>query len=538
MATGKSLESFDIADVSGGCNYSDDISAVTATQSPDSMNVEFFNGRIRKRKGVYPVHVSAYAYDDATSVAYDAAINYDYGLLNSASVGNSIVDFSDSRGYHKQVVHFNSTISAYDRLRDSATTLRSNAPTTKSFNTKASSFLVQSYNDYSAPYYWDGLAASMAILSPNAPNFKRSIEFQGYLIGMNTRLNPTRCYYQPIGNILGAPAAWDQFFTLTPAPNDDEISDSFILNGRLYTGTKYSIFRVSFVGGITVFEFKQVISNTGIVPGTVQTVITQQFGQVAIFLGTDKRVYMFDGAFVRDISKLYYYHNQTTPIAMDLIDDNYKENSFAVFDSVYRIYRLFVTRVGDNQNKYCLNIDVDTFAYYPFDNMTMSAGCMCFDNLLRPFLVCINYQGQILKMFVNTSTDFGTPINEYYTSPLVSKASNAVTQGKGINLRIPPSSDANLQIYDRVNHASTWELRQKIPLCSPKDKTLGTSFVLNSSKLGSDKMVLTPMISINVTFNFYQFMISCDRNTATAWEIYDMSVDQAMLKFGQSEPQR
>jgi hypothetical protein len=58
MATGKAIQQFDIKDVSGGCNYSDDINAVTKNQSPNAMNVEFFNGKIRKRRGYTAINTT------------------------------------------------------------------------------------------------------------------------------------------------------------------------------------------------------------------------------------------------------------------------------------------------------------------------------------------------------------------------------------------------------------------------------------------------------------------------------------------------
>jgi len=490
---------------------------------------DYFNGYIdefRVSKGI-----ARWTSDfSVNNVAYDT-FNASIPL-----VGFSVSDFPNTLGYHQQIAHFGTTTYAYDRISNTKVTLRNGTPFTRSFNTKASSFFIQTYNDYSAPYYWDGVASSMALLSASAPNFKRCIEFQGYLIGMNISSAKTRCYYQLIGNIIGA--TYSDYFTLTPAPNDDEISDPFILNGRLYVGTKYSIFRVSFVGGVTVFEFKPVVSDTGVVPGTAQTVITKEYGQVTIFLGTDKRVYMFDGSNVRAISDLFYYRNATTPIALDYIDDNYKENSFAVYDSRYKIYRLFITKQASSKNYYCMNIDVDTFAYYPFDNMQMAAGCMSYDRLLRPYLVCADYTGILHNMFIDTSTDNGVGINEYYISPMVSLNNRAVTKGKNVNFEIVPSSNANLDVYDKVDHARAWSFKEKIPLCSSRDKVLGTSFVLNSSKLGSDKSVLTPNMSINATFNTYQFKLVCDRNTAAAWEIYNISVDQELLKMGLAEAQR
>jgi hypothetical protein len=377
----------------------------------------------------------------------------------------------------------------------------------------------------------------MSVLT-NAPAFKRAIEFQGYLMGMNTSAYKMRIYYQSTGDMLGAITAYTDYFTLTPGPNDDELSDPFLLNGRLYVGTKYSIFRVSFVGGVTVFEFKQVVSDLGIVPNTTQAVVTKEYGQVVLFLGTDKRVYMFDGANIKAVSDLFYDHNATTPISLDLIDDNYKENSFAVYDFTQRTYRLFVTKKAQSTNYYCMNIDVDTFAYYPFDNMAFSAGCMCYDALLRPYLVCIDYEGQIHKMLGDTNTDAGETINEYYTSPLVSTKEPYVKQGQDIVLQMNPTSNADLLVYDKVDFRRVWQLRQRLPCASPRDKFLGQSFVLNSSVLGSERDIIHQRISPNVTFNNYQFKLLSATPRAAAWEIFAISVNQTVLAFGKAEAQR
>lgn len=460
-------------------------------------------------------------------------------VTNTSFVGESLVDFSDTKSRHRQVAHIGDAVFAYYQLSNTYDTLRSGAPITRSFNAKVSSYLIQTYSDYSAPYYWDGTTSAMAAVSSNAPGFKRCVEFQGYLLGMNTSSNHTRCYYQIISNILGAGAAYTDYFTLTPAPNDDEITDPFILNGRLYVGTKYSIFRVSFVGGVTVFEFKQVISDIGVVPGTAQTVITKQFGQVVLFLGTDKRMYLFDGANVKTISDLFYYHNKTTPISLDLIDDSYKENSFAVYDVTRRIYRLCVTKKGQTTNYYGLNVDVDTFAYYPFDNMEFSAGAVCYDDLLRPFVIYLDYVGLLHKMFIDNPTDNGTAINEYYITPLVSKVgSTPIKSVSNLTLHMLPVSHANLDVYQKVDFRRAWEYLQAIPLASSRDKFLGQSLVLGSGVLGSEKDAIFPQVGVSTTCNDLQFKFVCDTPTAAPWEIYDIEVNQDVLTYGRAEAQR
>lgn len=463
-----------------------------------------------------------------------------YDTFNAAvdPIGFSLVDFSDSENEHQQIAHLGNFVYKFDRISSSSSILRANAPYVRSYNAKVSTYLVQTYNDYSTPYYWDGDASTMAVLSVHAPGFKRSVEFQGYFLGMNTSDNPTRCYYQPIGNFIGSGAAYTDYFTLTPAPNDDEISDPFLLNGRLYAGTKYGIFRISFVGGVTVFEFKQVITDVGIVPNTVQNVVTKQFGQVAIFLGTDKRLYMFDGANVKTISDLFYNHNDNTPISLDLIDDSYKENSFAVYDYTKRVYRLMVTKKAFSMNQYCMNLDVDTFAYYPFDNMAFSSGAICYDSLLKPYVVFVSYLGILNKMFIKQNTDNGTAINEYYTSPLVTSTNNVTLKAQMIGIRFKPTSNAKLQIYDKVDFSRAWSLRDAILLAYSRDKFLGKSFVLGSAKLGSEKDTINAQVAIKSECNYYQFKLVSDTPTAPPWEILEMNVNSTNLKIGKAEAQR
>lgn len=517
MGIGKTIQTFDIADVSGGCNYTDDLPALTKNQSPNSMNIEFMNGRIRKRKGF---------------TWFSEIVD------PNAAVGHSLIDFGNVEGAHKQVAHFGAGVYACTNLQDPPTMIRAAAPDVRSFNARVRSYLIQTYEDYSAPYYWDGKTELMSELSSNAPGFKKAIEFQGYLIGMNTEDHPMRAYYQSVSNLIGEAALYEDYFTFTPAPNDDELTEPFLLNGRLYSGTKYSIFRASFVGGTTVFEFKQVISDVGILPNTLQVVVTKEFGQVAIFLGYDKRVYMFDGANLKTLSDLFFYHNKDTAIALDLIDDARKEQAFSVFDTRFRVYRLFVTRKAGDTNYYCMNIDVDTFSYYPFDNMVFSAGAMCYDGLLRPVLVGLSYSGALYKLFVDSNTDDGDDIVEYYESPMVAVKDPYMKQGASIIIHMNPVSNANLLVYDKVDFARVWSLRQKLPLASSRDKFLGRSFVLGSSALGSEKDIIHPQIGINVIFNHYQFRLQCDTPKAPAWEVYEISVNQALLAFGEAEPQR
>jgi hypothetical protein len=493
MGIGKKITTFTVDNVLGGCNYLDDITEVAQNQSPNAMNVEFTAGKWRKRKGFRAL----------TST------------VGATKQGYSLIDFGVVSGVHKQVVHFSTTVYALSNLSGSLSTIRSAAPESRSFNAKVYSYLIQTYSDYSTPFYWDGSTATMSLLSPSAPGFKRAIEFQGFLLGMNTSANKMRVYYQATTNLLGATASYSDYFTLTPAPNDDEISDPFILNGRCYVGTKCSIFRISYVGGTTVFEFKQVLSDVGIVPGTVQVVITKEYGQVAIFLGTDRRVYMFDGANTKAISDLYYEHTDDVDIAMDLVDSQYIENATAVFDSTNRVYRLIVTRLGSTKNYYMINIDMDTFAYYPFDNMEFASAAMCYDSIGRLSLIAASYTGQLYKLFPDCNHDDGEVIKEYYESPLVSSKDSATKQGQNLTLLLTPQANSKLVLYDKVDFARGWSKRMEVPLCHQRDRFLGISTALGTTAvLGSDHKLLRQQINLPISFNTYQFKLTTDADSA------------------------
>jgi hypothetical protein len=163
---------------------------------------------------------------------------------------------------------------------------------------------------------------------------------------------------------------------------------------------------------------------------------------------------------------------------------------------------------------------------------------MAYDNLRRPFLICADYEKQLRKMFVDTNTDLGQEINEYYTSPLVSPHRGTIKKGETVNFTIVPTSKAKLVVHDKVDYRAAWQRRSTLPCHAPRDRFLTNSFSLGRALLGSEKNLLHEVLAINATFNTYQFKIASDTPRAKAWEITDMSVNQRALAFGKQEPQR
>jgi len=493
MAITRSLDSVNLDEFKGGVNYNRDMSSIGQDESPNSLNMVFAKDGSSKRPG----------YTELTPTASGAT-----------DTCHSLFDIGVTGVGRKLVAHLGTSVYKVDNLDGTLDVIVSGQPDVRSYNAEVKQNLIQTYSGGTAPYYWDGIIANMAILSANAPGFRHVVENQGYLLGANTPDNKLRIYYENTNTMIDG--VYGDFFTLKGG-SDDEITGFLVINGRIYATTKRGIFRVSFVGGLTVFEDKQVVSKTGMVPGTGQTVITDEFGEVAIFMGYDLNIYLFDGSFVRDISKKFRRPNNDAPISMQDIDRNQLANLTSEFDSIEQVYRLFVTKKGDTQNKYCININAATLAYYPFDNMTFQSAAVAEDAIGRQFLIGGDYSGKLHKMFIDTNTDNGKVIAEYYESPPVKGRLEAIKKGQSLGLLFDPVANYKILLEDRTDFDKTWKSRPSIDMYSGRDRFLGVNTVLGTTAvLGSKVEGLFPQVNLPVSSNTYRFRL---RTGGTAGEV-------------------
>ena len=486
MATGpvSTVSTMNFEDLGGtGCNYDEDITSLKETESPNAIDIEFDETLVRKRPGYRAITTSTGVNDQ----------------------GYELYNFGNSAGVQKLVSHQGNAVYTQDNLAGSQTVIRSSVPRVQSYFSSVASRLIHSFNDHTPEYYWDGTAGTMALLSASAPGFKHSIEASGYLLGANIIGEPLRIYYEDTNTMVGGTYA--EYFTLS-GERDDEITGFFVLNGRTYASTTSAVFRISFVGGVTVWEFKKVVDTTGVVTRTAKVASTDDAGEIVIFLGYDLNIYMFNGNTMRVISDKYRKPNNDTIIALTYLDRSKIENSHAVYDVIARVYRLFVTKKGDDKNKYCLNIDTRNLSYYPYRNMKFGAATMAQDSIGRLFLVGADYAGKIHKLFTDVNDDDGEVIVEYYEAPPQSKAIERYKKVETMDLHFSPVGNYKLTYEDKTDFDKTWNIRTQVPMFNTRDRYLGENFVLGTSgSLGSDVSVLGPHINIPVTNNIYRFRL-------------------------------
>lgn len=516
MAIGRKVNDVSVPRFDGGVNFSADPLEVESNESPDSLNVEYRDGIWGKRLGRTKLFTST---------------------LGASATGHSCADFGATVTGHKQVMHFSTAVYSMTAMAGTPVSIRSGAPNVRSYNTKAKQYIIQSYTDYSDVYYWDGAASSMSALSTGKANFKHSIEFQGYLLGLNVSGYKMRMIYEDTATMVGGD--FDDYITLTPAPNDDEITGAFILNGRCYVHSVYSIFRVSFVGGVTVFDHKQVVSDVGVVPGTVQLITHPEHGQVAQFLAYDKRVYIFDGSNLKDVSTKFYSRNDSCEMALSLIEPNALDGCFSVLDSSNNIYRLFIPRKGSLTNTHMFATRVENFACYPSDNQPFASGMTAFDNVGNRYVVCLGYDGFAYKLD-DGNTDAGTAIVEHWSSPVIRLKDANFSKATELILYLEATGKTKLQVLERVDFLRVWRERCLVDLHNSRDRFVGSTFALGTGVLGGAYTTLVARINLPVTFNAYQLKLTSagQINAQLGWKVLRVDANMAVLSVGKAEAQR
>jgi len=482
MAVGRKLNTLNIDEYKGGCNYDRDVTSLKENESPNAINVVFDNTVVRKRTGYKEIA------DAGTGEPGYCLL--DYGV---AGVGRRLV------------CHIGDVVYKMPNLDSTLTSIRNDTPQTISYMAEVKQLLIHTFSNYSVPYYWNGTDAAMALLSASAPGFKHTIEAQGYLLGGNISGEPLRIYYEDINTMVGG--SYSSYFTLT-GERDDEITDFFVINGRTYAATKSGVFRLSYIGGVAVFEYKQVVSEVGVIPRTAKTVISNEFGQVVIFLGYDLNVYLFDGSFIRVISDKYRIANNDTPIAPSYVEWNKLDNSNATYDPVSQVYSVYVTAKGDTQNYFSFNVDIRDLAYYPFDNMTFHSTTVAEDRIGRKFRVGADYNGKIHKMFANYNNDNGVVIIENYESPPMMQTPATRSKTSAIDLYFKPVAHYEILMDDRTDFDKTWKPRTTLKMYSGRDRFIGLNTILgDTAVLGSEVEVQAVRPNIPVTSNFYRMRL-------------------------------
>lgn len=470
---------------------------------------------------------------------------WDFNFILTNNKCNGLFDFGVNPGDRKLVGAFGTTIQKQDDLDGLWDSLDTARQDNTHYFERSGTTLIICDDARNTVRTWDGSAATLSDLNADAPKCKIPRVFQGFLLLMNEKDNPRRIYFEDESTITTGD--WADFFTL-PAPDDDEAFMGIEYNGRFYVTLRTAWYRVSFVGGSAVFSFKKVSSVVGGVPRTIKVVSLPDIGEVIMYLGWNRRIYVFDGTSSTPISFNYENDNGQTDIFLKNINQGGLINSHAVVDEDKNIYRVYVPIGGEGQSSHSLNINLRTLSMSPFKNQRFTASVIAEDSLKRRWHICggydystdggstfTRYGGKAFRID-RTNKDVSTAIDDEYISPKFFRSHvGDLKKEAHLMMYFEPKASYKLDFYDRKDFELDWKNRTDIPMYNQGDDFLAGNFILNDNNLGSQRDGVTWPIDIPIVHNSYQYRLKSASATNKPWVLYRTEATGKTMGIGSSK---
>mgnify|MGYP001561239894 CR=1 FL=1 len=201
-------------------------------------------------------------------------------------------------------------------------------------------------------------------------------------------------------------------------PGDIGLTGSFILNDRMYVTKKYSISRFTYTGSTPLVDIKTIRTGVGTQsPRSIKNVVIPGEGEVVLFLGTDRRLYKFDGFDSQHISSNIDLDNEITLAYFQNINTQALNKVFAVIHNDNPWYELFVCIGSSVVPNYSIVYDYAAKSFWPFANRNFKSGNSS-DNGTGQSVVYVQGNTTGIAYLTNsTNTDGGSAIDARWVSP-------------------------------------------------------------------------------------------------------------------------
>jgi hypothetical protein len=289
--------------------------------------------------------------------------------------------------------------------------------------------------------------------------------------------------------------------------NDVGVTGGFILNGRLYVMKNFSIFRYTYTGSPSpLVDIKQVKSTTGTKsPRTVRNVDTPD-GEMVMFLGSNKKLYIFDGQDTKEVSDAIDTPNGLTSVYMQTVNEKIFNKCFAVVHQDLGWYELFIgigTGTNDVPN-YSIVYDYRMKSFWPFGNRNFTYGNVS-DNGSDKRLVYAQGTNGVAYVLHSSNSDDGAAINGYWTSE---KNGMPILLSRIDEIEVETDSVACTPVF---SWRADWE----------------TNWVTNTLKANTNSSNFSP----NRIDNMIQFKIQ-DNSTNPAFKLWTILASERVVGGG------
>jgi len=269
------------------------------------------------------------------------------------------------------------------------------------------------------------------------------------------------------------------------------------------------------------------------VPKTIQVASIPEIGEVLMYLGWNRKIYIFDGTSSTAISFNYEKDNGQSTVFLNNINQGGIVNSHATVDTEKDLYRLYVPMGGDSTITHSLNINLKTLAMSPFKNQRFTASIMAEDSIKRRWHICggydysedggstfTRYGGKVFRID-RTNKDVSTAVDDEYISPKFfrSHVSDLKKEAR-LMMYFEPKANYKLDFYDRKDFELDWNNRTDISMYNKGDDFLNGRWILNDNNLSSQRDGVIWPIDVPIIHNSYQYRLKSASTTNKPWVLY------------------
>lgn len=291
-------------------------------------------------------------------------------------------------------------------------------------------------------------------------------------------------------------------------PGDVGLTGSFILQDRMYVTKAWNIYRITYTASIPLLDIKNALSVVGTKsPRATKNLDIPGTGEVVIFFGTDRNLYLFDGFSLTNLSDDIQLNNGLSQVYMSNVNTQALDKVFAVNHSNIGCYEIFLPIGNATVPNYSLFYNYLTKSFWPFGNRNFTSGNVS-DNGAGERVVMVVGATNGITYEINTDQhvdDDGLAINNYWTS---FKLGEDYILGKDDEIRL--ATDAV-----QVTPTLQWRTNYETAYASTVLPANTNSHVFDPKRIG----------------NLFQFKIS-DNSRDIAWKVWHVKVLEKALGIG------
>ena len=262
-----------------------------------------------------------------------------------------------------------------------------------------------------------------------------------------------RTALQTYNDFDGTDSGTNDFLTA----GDVGLSGSAILNDRMYVFKKWSIHRVTYTGSTPLLDLKQIKTTVGTAsPRSIKNIDIPGKGEVVIFLGTDRQIYIFDGIESVPLSEVIQVNNGISSIYLNNVNAQALDEVHAMVHPALRWYEIFLPIGAATKPTNSIVVDYSRFppAFWPFDNRAFESSAIADNGAGQRVVIAQGNSTGKIYYLNSTNSDNGDAINSYWTS---FKLGSPVILGKMDEVEVQTDSvSATPSLSWRMDWESSW----------------------------------------------------------------------------------